>query len=79
MGFELKVVMVLPKSPNAHAMDVLADHFAAAVHDPGSKVVTVTEHVSVASEADAVEFVRGLVLEVAPDGSKITEITATSD
>ena len=60
-------------------MDVLADHFAEAAHDPGSKVVTITEHVSVASEDDAIAVVRDLVLEVAPQGSKITEITATSD
>ena len=79
MGFEVQVVVLLPKSPNAHAMDVLADHFASAVHDPGSKVVTLIEHVSVPDEADAVAFVRGLVFEVAPEGSKITEITATSD
>jgi hypothetical protein len=79
MGFEVHVVVVLPKSPNAHTMETLEDHFAAATHEVGSKIVTLTEHVSVSNEADAVEFVRGLVLEVVPPGSTITEIAATSD
>jgi hypothetical protein len=44
----------------------------------GTRTVTLKEHVSVSSEADALEFVRGLVLDAVPPGSKITEITATA-
>lgn len=76
MGFEVHVVVALPKPPNEALMAVLDHQFGAASHEPGSKIVSLTEHVSVASEADAVEFVRGLVLDAVPPGSKISEVTS---
>jgi hypothetical protein len=42
-------------------------------------VVTITEHVSMGGEGDAIEFVRSLVLDAVPAGSKITAISATPD
>jgi len=76
MGFEVHVVVVLPKSPNEAMMTALDHQFGTASHEAGSKIVHLTEHVSIASETDAVEFVRGLVLDAVPPGSKISEITS---
>lgn len=58
-------------------MTALDHQFGVASHEVGSKVVTLSEHVSVSSEEDAVAFVRDLVLGAVPPGSKISEITAT--
>ena len=77
MGFEVHVVVTLSKSPNETLMTALDHQFGSAHHEPGAKLVTITEHVSVSSEADAIEFVRSLVLAAIPPGSKITELTAT--
>ena len=41
--------------------------------------MNLTEHVSVSNAADAIEFVRGLVLDALPQGSTIAEITAAVD
>jgi hypothetical protein len=58
-------------------MTALADKFEEANHQAGTKVVTILEHVSVADEADAIAFVRSLVMDAVPQGSSITEISAT--
>jgi hypothetical protein len=79
MGYDVSVVAVLRSSPKAHVLDVLADRFEALEHAPGSTTVTITEHVAVADEADAVAFVRSLVVDALPEGAKITQVTATSD
>lgn len=79
MGYDVSVVAVLRSSPKVHVLDVLADRFETLEHAAGSTTVTITEHVAVADEADAVEFVRSLVLDALPDGSKITQVTATAD
>ena len=76
MGFEVHVVVDLAKPPNEALMAALDHQFESATHEAGSKSVSLTEHVSVASEADAVEFVRGLVLDAVPPGSKISEVTS---
>ena len=76
MGFEVHVVVVLPTPPNEALMAALDHQFGAAGHDAGSRIVSLTEHVSMSSEADAVEFVRGLVLDAVPPGSKISEMTS---
>ena len=78
MGFDVQVVVTLPKPPGQALMTALTDKFEAAQHQAGSKVVTLVEHVSVADEADAVAFVRGLVLDAVPPGSKIGEITTVA-
>jgi hypothetical protein len=77
MGFQVMVIADLLSSPKSHVLDVLGDHFGAVEHAPGSKRVTLTEHVSVSDEADAVAFVRALATEALPEGAKIIELTAT--
>ena len=79
MGFEVHVVVTLLKAPSEALMTELDHRFEAASHQHGTKTVSLTEHVAVASESDAVEFVRSLVLDAIPPGAKITEISATSD
>ncbi len=76
MGFEVHVVVMMKKPPSEAVMTELDHQFGAATHEHGSTSVLVTEHVSVSDEADAIAFVRGLVLAAVPDGSKITEISA---
>jgi hypothetical protein len=77
MGFEVHVLVTLKAVPNEKLMTELDHHFELARHDVGTKTVNVTEHVSMSDEADAIEFVRALVLEVVPDGSVITKVTTT--
>jgi hypothetical protein len=77
MGFEVRIVVVCPKSPNEHVLKELDHRFGEVVHEHGSKTVTISEHVSMPDEEDAIEFVRSLVLDAAPEGSKIAEISAT--
>ncbi len=78
MGFEVHVVAQLSTSPNAHVLEELGHHFGEVSHEHGSKSVRLTEHVSMPSEIDAIEFVRGLAIEALPEGAKIVEITATA-
>jgi hypothetical protein len=78
MGFEVRVVVALPKPPSESLMSALDHQFGAAVHEPGSKLVSLSEHVSMSSEVDAVEFVRSLVLDAVPPGSKIAEMTSVA-
>ena len=77
MGFEVHVVVVVRKPPNEAVMTALDHQFGAASHEAGSKTVTITEHVSVSSEEDAIGFVRSLVLDAVPQGSTISAVTAT--
>lgn len=79
MGFEVHVLVTLRKPPGEALMTALDHQFEAATHTAGTKTVNLIEHVSVDEEHDAVEFVRGLVLDAIPEGAKITEIHATSD
>jgi hypothetical protein len=79
MGFEVTVVAMLPSSPKGHAIDELEHHFEVVQHPPGSKAVTISEHVSMNDESDAIAFVRALVIEALPQGSKVTEVTAVAD
>lgn len=79
MGFEVTVVAMLPSSPKGHALDELEHHFEVVAHPPGSKEVTISEHVSMPDEADAIAFVRALVMDALPQGSKLTQVSAVAD
>ena len=79
MGFEVHVEVSVRKSPSEHEMDLLDHQFGEVTHEHGSKLVTITEHVSMGGADDAIEFVRSLVLDAVPAGSKITAISATQD
>lgn len=79
MGFEVRVVVSFPASPKEAVIAKLDHLFGEADHRPGSKIVTLSEHVSVGDEGDAVEFVRGLVIDAVPAGATISEITSTPD
>ncbi len=79
MGFEVHVVVNLKKAPSEALMTALDHKFEAASHQHRTTTVSLTEHVSVSNEADAVEFVRALVLDAVPPGSKIVEINAEAD
>ena len=79
MGYEVHVVVELRKPPTEALMTELDHRFGVAAHELHTKVVTISEHVSVPDEADAVAFVRGLVLDAIPDGAKITSVTVDSD
>jgi hypothetical protein len=78
MGFVVTVLVMFPKSPTDHVITALDHQFGAVDHPHGSKVVTITEHVSVANEADAVAFVRSLVEDALPQGAKVTEVSAVA-
>ena len=79
MGFEVTVEVVLLKSANEAVMTALNHNFGEVEHDHGSKVVRISEHVAMSNEADAVAFVRSLVEDAVPPGSKITAITSSAD
>jgi hypothetical protein len=79
MGYEVHAVVTLQKAPSEALMTELDHKFGEASHVAGTKTVSLTEHLSVSNEGDAVEFVRSLVLDAVPPGSKISEITATPD
>ena len=79
MGFEVTVEAVLPSSPKGHALEELEHHFEHVEHLVGSRSVTISEHVSMPNEADAVAFVRALVADALPQGSKVTSVTAVAD
>ncbi len=79
MGFHVRAVATLSKPPNEALMSELDHKFEFATHEVGTKLVDITEHVSTSGEADALAFVRALVLDALPPGSTITEMTATTD
>jgi hypothetical protein len=76
MGFDVHVVVALRALPTETLLAALDHQFELVEHEARSKSVTITERVSVAEESDAVEFVRALVLDAVPDGSKISGISA---
>ena len=76
MGFEVHVAVTLPKSPGEALIAALDHQFGAVAHEHGSKVLTISEHVSVADETDAVAFVRSLVADAIPANAKITDVSA---
>jgi hypothetical protein len=79
MGYEVHVTVTFSKPPHEAEMTALDHQFGEAVHEPGSKVVTLSEHVSMPNEDDAVEFVRALVLDALPQGATISAVTSTED
>lgn len=79
MGFDVRIVATLRKPPTHHEVELLNDQFEAATHVTGSKVVEIREHVTGTNAADAMDFVRGLVLDALPDGASITDIAADED
>jgi hypothetical protein len=79
VGFDVSMVVTLPTMPTSALLADLDHQFEVIDHAPGSKVVTVIEHVAVTNEPDAIAFVRALVLDAVPPGSKLSEITVTAD
>jgi len=79
MGFEVHVVVEVTKPVTEALMTALDHQFEAATHEPGSRTVSLYEHVSVPSEADALDFVRSLVMDAIPPGAKIAQISAEPD
>ena len=69
MGYEVHVVVTLTKPPSEALMTALDHQFGSATHEHGTKTVSLSEHVSVPDEADAIEFVRGLVVDAVPPGN----------
>lgn len=76
MGFDVEVVVTLKAAPTDVLMKELDHHFEVAAHQHGTKTVELIEHVAVADEADAIAFVRSLVLEAIPANAVITSIVA---
>ncbi len=79
MGFHVHAELLLQSKPSDALIAPLADHFEEAHHLPGSKVVNIVEHVSVNDEADALAFVRSLVLDAVPSGAKVGDLRAVPD
>jgi len=77
MGFQVHATVALRKAPSEAIMTELDHKFGEATHPAGTRIVNLSEHVSMSGEADAIEFVRALVLDAVPPGSSITEISAT--
>jgi hypothetical protein len=75
MGFDVHVVVTLKASPTEALMSELDHHFEVASHQTGTKTVELIEHVAMPDEADAIAFVRSLVLDAIPDGAKITGVS----
>jgi hypothetical protein len=76
MGFDVHVEVTLLKPPGEALMTALDHQFGEATHVAGTRTVSLSEHVSMSDESDAVEFVRSLVADAIPPGSKITEVTS---
>ena len=76
MGFDVEVVVTLKAAPTEQMMRELDHHFEVAGHQAGTLTVELIEHVAVDDEADAIAFVKGLVLEAIPPNASITRITA---
>jgi len=76
MGFDVEVVVTLKAPPTEALMKELDHHFEVAAHQKGTMTVELIEHVAVANEADAIAFVRSLVLEAIPANAVITSIIA---
>ncbi len=76
MGFDVEVVVTLKAPPTDVLMKELDHHFEVAAHQHGTNTVELIEHVAVASEADAISFVKSLVLDAIPANAVITSIVA---
>ena len=76
MGFDVEVVVTLKAPPTEVLMKELDHHFEVAAHQHGTNTVELIEHVAVDNEADAIAFVKGLVLEAIPSNAVITSIVA---
>ena len=76
MGFDVEVVVTLKAPPTEVLMKELDHHFEVAAHQHGTNTVELIEHVAVDDEADAIAFVKGLVLEAIPSNAVITSIVA---
>jgi len=76
MSFDVEVVVTLKAPPTEAMMNELDHRFEVAGHEAGTKTVELIEHVSIADEADAIAFVRSLVLEAIPQNAVITSIVA---
>jgi hypothetical protein len=79
MGIDVRVVVAFPAAPGEASIAALDHRFGGVAHEAGSRIVVLTEHVSVSDDADAIAFVRDLVLDAVPPGSKISEITTAAD
>jgi hypothetical protein len=79
MGYAVRVVVEFRKVPHEHEMDALNHVFGVAEHVTGSKSVTLVEHVGVSDQADAIAFVRSLVDDAIPEGTKVVSIDATPE
>ena len=78
MGFDVEVVVTLKAPPTDVLMKELDHHFEVAAHQKGTMTVELIEHVAVANEADAIAFVRSLVLEAIPANAVITSMIAVA-
>jgi hypothetical protein len=76
MGFDVQAVVTLTRNPTNALLEALDHQFGAVQHEPGSKILTVLEHVATGDEGDAREFMRSLLVDAIPQGSTVTEITA---
>ena len=74
----MEVVVTLKAAPTDVLMKELDHHFEVAAHQKGTMTVELIEHVAVANEADAIAFVRSLVLEAVPSSAVITSILAVA-
>ncbi|MDO8389885.1 MAG: hypothetical protein Q7V57_05305 [Actinomycetota bacterium] len=79
MGYEVHMVVELRKPPTEALMSELDHKFEVAAHDHGTKTVSITEHVSVNDEADAIAFVQALVMDAMPDNAKVVSVVAEAD
>jgi len=76
MGYDVEVVVTLKASPTEALMSELDHHFEVAAHQAGTLTVELIEHVAINDEADAIAFVKSLVLEAIPANAVITSISA---
>ena len=79
MGYDVHMVIELRKPPTEALMSELDHKFEVAAHQHGTKTVSITEHVSVNDEADAVAFVQSLVMDALPDNAKVLSVSAEAD
>ncbi|CAB4362486.1 MAG: hypothetical protein F2681_12740 [Actinobacteria bacterium] len=79
MGFEVHIVVELRKPPTEALMSELDHKFEVAAHEHGTRTVSITEHVSVANQADAIAFVQSLVMDAMPENSKVLTVETEAD
>jgi hypothetical protein len=79
MAFAVRVQVELKKVPHEHEMDAFNHVFGEVEHASGSRSVTLVEHVGVDDEADAIAFVRSLVDDAVPAGTRIVSAEATRE